>query len=266
MTPITLTKHHGLGNDFLCLVDPPDLPTPEQVRRWCDRRRGVGADGVLTAQRPAGGAAWVMTLWNADGGRAEISGNGIRCLAQAVLRHEGRSPPAEVAIATDAGLRHLQATPSEDPATWSVRVAMGPAKAGPPPSDCLAALGVPVLDQLGVDVGNPHLVVLVDDPAAHDLSVIGPAVAAGYPGGLNVHLVAVVARDRLTLRPWERGAGLTEACGSGACAAAWAAHRWGLVDRTVTVDMPGGQAVVDVGDPVVLTGPASFVATVVVDG
>jgi diaminopimelate epimerase len=262
---LTFTKHHGLGNDFLCAIDPADPVTPDLVRRWCDRRRGIGADGVITAERDGSGRGWVMTLWNADGSRAEISGNGIRCLGQAIVRHLGAPLPLELDIATDAGLRQLTITPTEDPATVQVRVAMGSAKAGPAPSDRWDELGVDVARQAGVDLGNPHLVALVADPDAHDLATIGPAVEADHPDGLNVHLIAVPSRDRITLRVWERGAGITEACGSGACAAAWAAARWGLVDDVVTVDMPGGAATIEVGDPVVLTGPATYVATVLLD-
>jgi diaminopimelate epimerase len=266
MTHLTFTKHHGLGNDFLCAVEPGVPFSPADVVRWCDRRRGVGADGVITAERDTTGTAdWAMVLHNADGTRAEISGNGIRCLGQAVLAHEGRVPPAELSVRTDAGVRDLTVAPTDDPATVLVRVQMGSAKAGPAPSDRLAGLGVTAHHQLGVDLGNPHLVVLVDDPAVHDLGVVGPAVEAAYPEGLNVHLVAVTARDRIVMAVWERGAGLTEACGSGACAAAWAAHRWGLVDETVTVEMPGGAATIEVGDPLVLIGPATHVATVIVD-
>ena len=266
MTSLTLTKHHGLGNDFLCVVEPGIEITADHVVRWCDRRRGIGADGVLAASGvDAGTDRWAMTLWNADGGLAEISGNGIRCLGQAILRSVGSAPPAQLDIDTAAGRRHLGITATGDPATVQVRVSMGSAKPGPAPSDRLADLGVVARSQQGVDLGNPHLVVLVDDPAAYDVATIGPAVEADYPGGVNLHLVSVPARDRMLLRVWERGAGVTEACGSGACAAAWAASRWGLVDPVVSVEMPGGAATIEVGDPLVLTGPASYVATVVVD-
>lgn len=264
MTHVTLTKHHALGNDFLCAVAPSVPVTAAHVVAWCDRRRGLGADGVMTAERGEDGV-WRMVLRNADGSRAEISGNGIRCLGQAIVAAEGRPLPTELAIRTDAGLRQLRVRPTEDPAAVSVRVSMGAAKPGPAPSPVLEGSSVPVLDQLGVDLGNPHLVVRVVDPAAHDLARIGPEVEAGYPDGLNLHVVAIESRQRLTLRVWERGVGLTEACGSGACAAAWAARQWDLVDDVVRVDMPGGSVTVEVADPMVLTGPATFVATVVVD-
>lgn len=264
MTHVTLTKHHALANDFLCAVAPSVPVTAQHVVAWCDRRRGLGADGVMTAERGHDGV-WQMVLRNADGRRAEISGNGIRCLGQAVVAAEGLPLPTELAIRTDAGVRQLVVRATEDPATVWVRVSMGAAKPGPASSSVLEAFGVEVLDQLGVDLGNPHLVVRVDDPAVHDLARIGPGVEADYPDGLNVHLVAVESRQQLRLRVWERGVGLTEACGSGACAAAWAARQWDLVDDVVQVDMPGGSVTVEVADPMVLTGPATFVATVVVD-
>jgi diaminopimelate epimerase len=265
MTPLTLTKHHALGNDFLCAVDPSRPVTPQLAQAWCDRRRGVGADGVLVGQA-AGAGRWTMGLWNADGSRAEISGNGIRCLGQAILAHQGGRAPARLVIDTDAGPRDLALEPTEDPRTLLVRVSMGPARALAHELDgVLAGAGVNALDVVGVDLGNPHVVVRVDDPEAHDLALVGPAVEAGHPGGINVHLMALAGTDRLAMRVWERGVGVTEACGSGACAAAWAAHRWGLVDRVVTVEMPGGAATVEVGDPMVLTGPTTRVAAVVVD-
>lgn len=267
MTSPSFTKHHGLGNDFLCTVEPAAPITPDQVVRWCDRRRGLGADGVIAAERdPDVADRWIMTLWNADGGRAEISGNGIRCLGQAIARHTGTALPVSFDVRTDAGLRRLDLEPTDDPATVQVRVSMGAAKPGPAPSSRLADVGVTAHRQEGVDLGNPHLVVLVDDPLGPDLATVGPAVEAEYADGINVHLVSVPDRDRIVLRVWERGAGLTEACGSGACAAAWAAARWGLVDDVVAVEMPGGTATVEVGDPMVLTGPATYVATVVFDG
>ncbi|MEM9563446.1 MAG: diaminopimelate epimerase [Actinomycetota bacterium] len=284
---LRLTKHHGLGNDFLVVIDPWRPVDGDDAVRWCDRRTGVGADGLIQAV-PIGGPGrldaaeppttnWRMTLWNSDGGRAEISGNGLRCLAQALaerLGHDGADDLA-LAIETDAGpreaivlARSADAVPGED----RVRVGMGKAVDGPGPSDRWGGLGVEVLDQVGVDVGNPHLVGFVD-PATpidgFDMAAIGPPVEADHPGGLNVHVVRVVGRRRIEMAIWERGAGVTQACGSGACAAAWAANRAGLVDGAAGVEvvMPGGAAIVEVlDDEVVLTGPAVRVAEVRVDG
>ncbi|MEM7276122.1 MAG: diaminopimelate epimerase [Actinomycetota bacterium] len=297
---LSLSKHHGLGNDFLIAVDPAWTPGGDEARRWCDRHVGVGADGLLVAtplgDAPTGGPRrhWRMVLWNADGGRAEISGNGIRCLGQAVADTEGLDPSQdqELTIETDAGTRGLLVTAQEPPrstppsttdvgrtrtaSTVQVRAGMGKAVEGPAPSRRWDEVGVPVVDQRGVDLGNPHLVAFVEAASPSeavdvvdrfDMAEVGPVVEADYPGGCNVHLVAVAGPDRLALRVWERGAGVTQACGSGACAAAWAANAAGLVGTEVTVDMPGGSAVVTLTpDEILLTGPAVRVAEVIIDG
>ncbi len=282
--PLALTKHHGLGNDFLVAVDPSRPLDGADATRWCDRREGIGADGLIQAVpivSPADGERrplrYRMTLWNSDGGRAEISGNGLRCLAQALaerLGHDG-GDDLTLTIETDAGTREaivlarpVDAAPGED----QVRVGMGKAVDGPGPSDRWAGLGVEVVDQVGVDVGNPHLVGFVDSTTpvgGFDMAAIGPPIEGDHPGGLNVHVVRVVDRGRIEMVIWERGAGVTRACGSGACAAAFAADRAGLVDGRSGVDvvMPGGAARVEVfDDEVVLTGPAVRVAEVRVDG
>ncbi len=278
---VHLSKHHGLGNDFLVLVDV-DRDTPVDAataRRLCDRRLGVGADGLIrvvpatsaAATGDAGadradGADVAMELRNADGSVAEMSGNGIRCLAQAVARHRGVDT-LDLAVATLAGVRRVRVgpAPEDDPATAWVEVDMGPARPGPQGWE--AALDVAVaLRATTVDLGNPHLVLLVDDPAAVDLPTVGTAAQAGFAQGVNVELVAPVPGrpDVLDLVVWERGVGATSACGTGACAAAHAAHRWGLVGPRVQVAMPGGQVTVTLGAGVQLAGPATFVADVVV--
>ena len=273
MAFLTLTKHHGLGNDFLIAVDPTIPLTPELANRWCDRKRGIGADGLMVAERSTvDPARCTMTLWNADGSRAELSGNGLRCLGQAlVLNADDGSATQTFDVATDAGPRQVVVTPDRGADTWPVTVEMGRAKPGPSPwarwdsliEDGLVAL---VEAELGVNIGNPHLVCRVDDLAAHDLGAIGPRVEADYPDGLNVELIRVESRSALDLAVWERGVGLTEACGSGACAAVWAANQWGLVDNTVAVTMPGGKVEVDiVDDTLQLRGDATFVAVIEVE-
>lgn len=271
--PILLTKHHGLGNDFLIAIEPARPLGPDDAVVWCDRREGIGADGLIQATPSGQPGRWRMTLWNSDGGRAEISGNGLRCLAQALAAHADHDRTTDLALVidTDAGTRNaVVLAHSSDDAAGSDRVTVGMGKAveGPAPSDRWAELGVAVTNQLGVDVGNPHLVGFVDDLDGYDMATIGPVVEADHPGGLNVHLVTVASRDRLEMIIWERGAGVTMACGSGACAAAWTAVRAGLVDPDgVEVVMPGGAARVTVtDDEVVLTGPAVRIGGVRLDG
>ncbi len=187
-----------------------------------------------------------MILWNSDGSRPEVSGNGLRCLGQALALHLGTGEPTTFTVSTDGGVRTLDVEPGDPIA--QVRVDMGPATEAGELSPRWAELGVDVRRQMAIEIGNPHLVALVDDAAAHDVTVVGPAVEADYPNGINVHLIDVIDRSTIRLFVWERGAGYTEACGSGACAAGWAAHAWGLTEASVDVVMPGGSARIDVVD------------------
>lgn len=269
---LRLTKHHGLGNDFLVALadDNPGLePDPAAARHLCDRRRGVGADGLLLGlpAAPGDGADVRMVLLNSDGSRAEISGNGLRCLAQAVLRRAGR-PEGEVVVATDAGPRHLRTVRGDVEGELWVEVDLGAARPGPewvPPAAGRVAPAVRVRSAGTVDLGNPHLVLVVDDPDDVPLDVVGPELESSFADGINVHAVTAVDRGLLRMRVWERGAGITEACGSGAAAAAVTAHGLGVVGERVTVRMPGGEATVELeGGRVRLTGPTQLVAEVVV--
>ncbi|HUF33671.1 MAG TPA: diaminopimelate epimerase [Acidimicrobiales bacterium] len=261
-----LTKHHGLGNDFLVLLDlegtrPIDA---EMARALCDRRRGVGADGLIRVTSGADGADVVMELRNSDGSEAEMSGNGIRCLGQAVARARGVTE-LDLLVATDGGSRRLAVIPGADDRTVSVEVDMGEVREGPARDPDAPAPSPAPLEAVTLDLGNPHLVLLVDDPWAVAIETEGPALEAHHPQGINVEWVAPVAGrpDTIGLRVWERGAGVTEACGTGACAAAHAANRWGLVGKRVTVEMPGGAVeVVLAGDGATLVGPATYVATI----
>jgi diaminopimelate epimerase len=255
---VRLTKHHGLGNDFLVLLDPTgsapvDAPL---ARALCDRRRGVGADGVIVVGPGSHGADVSMVLRNADGGRAEMSGNGIRCLGQAVALDRGVDR-IDLVVATDAGHRALAVGPGPDAHTASVRVDMGPAKVDLEPS-VDPALGRAAL----VDVGNPHLVLLREDLAAVDVRADGPALEASVPGGRNVEWYRTRADGDLELVVWERGAGATEACGTGACAVAAADAAWTGRSGAVQVHMPGGSVEVGLGEALTLTGPSVLVATV----
>jgi diaminopimelate epimerase len=269
-----LSKHHGLGNDFLVLLDERQARAPiidgELARRLCDRHRGIGADGLLHGWRPSPSESApdvdvAMTLYNSDGSRAEMSGNGIRCFAQAVARARGIDAPGRLHVATDAGLRDLQLEAGPDPSTLLVAVDMGAAKAGPVVDDELATT---LVRHATADLGNPHLVILTNGvPRGEALIERGRAAEAHFPEGINVEFIEATGPDRLELTVWERGAGVTEACGTGACAAAWVAHQWGLVGERVTIAMPGGDADVVLGDDdrVTLIGPTVFIADVEID-
>ena len=270
--PPRLTKHHGLGNDFVVVVDP-DASHPvdaDLARALCDRHTGVGADGVLRATpatTPAGGRATRMELRNADGSSAEMSGNGIRCLVQALLLAEPALAP-QVPVLTEAGLRVVTVHERIDAVTHSLSVAMGAARVG---GEALEWAGGDVARALLVDMGNPHLVLdlATAGPAVAaeiDLEAVGEAVNAKVPGGANVHLLTAPGDGAIAIRTYERGVGPTRACGTGACASAVAARAWGLAGDVVPVDMPGGRADVTLGsapdDEIVLRGPTTYVAAI----
>ncbi len=242
---LVLTKHHGLGNDFLILLDTDDryarADQGEMARALCDRRRGIGADGLI---RLAPGLR--MHLHNADGSRAEMSGNGIRCLAQAIIDFGVDGGP-EFEIATDAGPKWVSAVYDNDGPTQSFTVDMGEVRV----TDI-------EMRRAEVDAGNPHLVLLVTDPAAEALEALG----AENPD-VNVEVVRIDDQATVTMRVHERGAGLTQACGTGSCAVAVATRAWGHTGDRLTVRNPGGDLVVDLkGDTALLTGPATYVGRV----
>lgn len=249
MPSLELTKHHGLGNDFLVLLHRSSqiaVDLPAVARALCDRRRGIGADGLIVALTTTDADAR-MVLHNADGSRAEMSGNGIRCLAQA-MADAGWCGDERVVILTDAGARAVDVGPEVERGIRAPRVAMGAAK-------------VTRLDDTDadVDVGNPHLVLRADDLAAIDLLALG----AQHPD-LNVEVIRVDDRANVTMRVHERGAGITEACGTGSCAVVAATVAWGLTGKRVVVHNPGGPLTVevdveDVGDAW-LSGPAQRIA------
>jgi diaminopimelate epimerase len=244
MRTLTLTKHHGLGNDFLVLIDAADEFGAEHealARALCDRHRGVGADGLIRL-----GPYLRMHLRNADGSRAEMSGNGIRCLAQAVVDHGLTAEELEFEIETDAGTKWVRVgeTSGDHVLTREVTVDMGPARIVASDAGTRAE----------VDMGNPHLV-LPDH--GQDLEALGHE----HPD-VNVELIRLEAND-LVMRVHERGVGITQACGTGSCASAAAAQAWGWTGSAVTVQNPGGAVKVELKDETVfLTGPATFVARV----
>lgn len=259
-----LSKHHGLGNDFLvALVDEVPVEGAELARSLCHRTLGVGADGLIFGT-PATDADLTMTLFNADGSAAEISGNGIRCLAQALAMKRGLGS-VELAIATVGGCRKLRLSPGCSRAEVQVSVDMGPVTPGPDlaVNDIVARPTFSVTRAGSGAVGNRHLVIEVDDFAAVDPELDGPAIEARWmPDGMNIHFLRHSGPDEITLVHWERGAGVTQACGSGAVVSAAVAHEWGMVDQGVTVQMPGGSVRVSLGETAVLSGPAVHVADI----
>jgi diaminopimelate epimerase len=254
-----LTKHHGLSNDFLVLLDPDDEIVVDGVmaRAMCDRRTGVGADGIIRATVVAEDALR-MHLRNSDGSPAEVSGNGLRCLAQAAAM-AGLTAGSELVIQTDAGPRAATVVPTERAEVHQVRVDMGTVVLG---AEAPQWAGDGVAAARFADAGNPHLVLLVpDEDAGPDLVDIGEQ-ANEAEGGINVELIRRDGRHDLDMAVFERGAGVTAACGSGACAAAVVARSWDLVGDVTSVHMPGGTAQVEIEDTVWLSGPTVAVAVV----
>ena len=266
-----LFKYHGLGNDFVVLdrrASGRDIDA-DTARALCDRRRGVGADGVL-ALLPSERAAARMVVHNSDGSIAEMCGNGLRCAAKYLLDH-GTGRPERLDVETGAGV--LACAPRWGAAGVElVELSMGPARLVAPnlPSGATGAPfrdapvpGHPGLHGWAVSLGNPHLV-LLDRPLG-DAPTLGPAleVHPGFPDRTNVEFVRVDA-DGLTVVVWERGCGLTQACGTGACAAAAAAMLAGRLapDAWHRVTLPGGdlsiRVAADLSD-VRMLGPATFV-------
>jgi diaminopimelate epimerase len=260
---VHLTKHHGLGNDFLiALVEEVPQRGADFARSWCHRTTGIGADGLIFGT-PTVDADLEMTLFNSDGSYAEISGNGIRCLAQAHFGRHGVGN-AELNILAGGDVRQLRVMSDDGPAT-QIAVDMGAVGDGPHVPSA-TEVGRPGFDVRRVetgDVGNPHVVLEVDDLGSVELPLDGPALEAMWkPEGINVHFLNQSGSDEITLMHWERGAGATAACGSGAVVAATVANRWGLVGDDVRVKMPGGDGRVLVGARATLIGPAVFVARI----
>ncbi len=305
-----LAKWQGLGNDYL-IVEEDALPgplTPDIIGLLCDRHLGVGADGILLHAAPTGavpGAVARMRIFNPDGGEPEMCGNGIRMFA-CYLQKAGMVSESEFVVETLAG--------PVKPCLLSdgmVRVDMGEARfrsanialeaGGTSGSECAATAGdrkddrglvagADVVDSVieagcreyrftFVDVGNPHCVVLVDDPRIFDVAGVGRLIEQHrfFPNRTNVEFVRVEADGSVTMRVWERGVGETQACGTGATAVGAACVRLGLAESPVLVHLPGGDLVIEVGNaenaegrtglamgvtlPVFMTGPAKEVFT-----
>ena len=242
--------------------------TQERIQRLCDRRFGVGGDGVILALPPREGGELRMRIFNADGSEPEMCGNGIRCLARFLADSDGDGPGRQWQIETLAGriVPELQAdgtirvdmgAPFLEPATIPTTLAVG--EAGLPQGQ-LEAAGISFAVG-AAGMGNPHVVIPVDDVAAIDLEGCGAAleVDPAFPARTNVHFVQALSPTHLVMRVWERGAGPTLACGTGACATLVVAHRFGLAERRARIDLPGGPLEIDwdpASDHLFMTGPA----------
>ncbi len=278
--PLTLAKLHATGNDFLVQValdGTSGPPAPDVVAGLCDRHRGVGADGLITIEPGTEGADCVMVLHNADGGRAEMSGNGARCLAW-VAHREGAGDGKRLIVDTDGGRREIDL--ELDPATDAVvhaTVDMGPVTFdpieiplhAPSPFDLEATFHGTTYRGDAAGVGNPHLVLFVEDPATARVTQHGPRLEHDerFPNRTNVEFIALspTEPDALIMRVWERGVGETLSCGTGACASAAVAHHRGLVGDRVVVHVPGGDLTIDLGTTLRLGGPVQHVFDVDVD-
>ena len=252
-------KTHAFGNDFL-LLHRRDLPAPVDAaalaRLVCERHRGLGADGLIVYDTDEGRVS--MQLFNADGSRSEISGNGVRCLAASIARDAKLIPGATVDIDTDAGRKRLELLGARD-GRYTFRAAMG---APERVTRERLAVGGEEVDAVTLRVGNPQCVVL-GEVSERRLQTVASALAVHprFPEGTNVELATVVAPGRVRILIWERGVGPTEASGTGACAAAVAAMQYAGADRDVEVESPGGvQRVEWRDDGLYLTGWAEVVA------
>jgi diaminopimelate epimerase len=276
MTTMHLSKLQATGNDFLvrlALDATSGAPDGETVAALCDRHRGIGADGLITVGAGNNGADFTMTLMNADGGIAQMSGNGIRCLARAVA-DAGLTPGDTLTVDTGGGRRvvHME---REGGVVVAADVDMGPVTFEPARIPLAAASALDLEATVdGIEyrgdaagMGNPHFVCFVGDPATAFVREHGPALEhdSRFPNRTNVEFVALAGPDHLRMRVWERGAGETQSCGTGACAAAAVAHRRELVGRHVRVDVPGGTLSVRLGDTVRLGGPVVHVFDVDID-
>lgn len=275
---IPFRKMHGLGNDFVVLdarVAPlldararPLALSPEATRAVGDRHRGVGFDQLITLE-PAADADLFLRFHNTDGSEAGACGNGTRCAASLVLAETGRD---RISIRTIAGMLG-----AERLADGTVRIDMGPPRLewdAVPLAREMDTLHVPmqadgVSDAACCSMGNPHATFFVEDLDALDIARIGPLLEHDplLPDRANIGFVQVLARDHLRLIVWERGAGLTLACGSGACAALVNARRRGLADARCTVTLPGGDLVIEqrADGHVLMSGPVATSFTGVLD-
>lgn len=262
-------KWHGIGNDFVMLADPGDTLSlsSDTVRRLCDRRTGIGADGVIRIAPGSDGTDLFMDYVNSDGSIGEMCGNGIRCLAL-YARQVGLTDKDELHVGTRSGTKVVWIDGDR------VRVDMGapvfePAKVpvaweGPEALHAKISLEDRTLEAACLGMGNPHAVLFVDEPDEVDVAHLGPQIEWNplFPKGTNTEFIHVDSPTRVRMRVWERGSGETLACGTGAAAGAVAARLLGGTTENMTVVLPGGElelewsGSLDDAKSVFMTGPA----------
>jgi len=273
---LEFTKYHGLGNDFILIdnrASSQPVLTPEQAVHLCDRHIGIGADGVIFALAGTSGTDYTMRIFNSDGSEPEMCGNGIRCLACFLADLDGITKVHSYQIHTLAGVitttleaNRLVTVDMGEPHLLAAEI---PTTLGQPDQ---AVVDFP-LEVAGrswqvtcVSMGNPHCITFVSDVAAVPLEAIGSQFEhhSAFPKRINTEFVQVVRSDYLKMRVWERGAGITLACGTGACASLVAAVLTGRSDRRATVELPGGALQIhwaEADNHLYMTGPAEKVFT-----
>ncbi len=252
------TKMHGLGNDYLYVYGCPENPEKLSVR-LSQRHMGAGSDGMIWIF-PSAVADFQMRIFNADGSEAQMCGNGIRCVGKYVYE-KGYTDKKHLTVETLSGIRDLELFTAGG-RVKKVAVDMGKAEVKP---EILLPVEGETITCTPVSVGNPHAVLFVANAEAAPVSTLGPKLEhhKAFPGGVNVEFVQVLGRNRLRMRVWERGSGVTMACGTGACACAAAAVEKGFCGReeTIAVQLDGGVLEIQVGPENILTmtGPAETV-------
>ena len=281
MNPTRFTKMHGIGNDFVMIDALADPLTEDQLpaisRRVCHRKFGIGADGLILVLRSGQSdmsdkSDFKMRMFNPDGSEAEMCGNGIRCFAKYLYDH-GLTDSERIRVDTLAGVMILDLQ-VEDRCVRAVRVDMGRPQLRRDEIPMAGSGASPVVGEsistdgqayavTALSMGNPHAVIFTEDVSRILLEQVGPNIEnhALFPARTNVHFVQVHAPDELSMRTWERGAGVTLACGTGACASVVASALNGLTGRRVTAHLPGGDLLIEwaADDHVYMTGPAAEV-------
>lgn len=258
----------GIGNDFVMIdliSSPIQCHWSDLAREMCDRKFGVGSDGLILLEKGSGDH-FKMVMFNPDGSESEMCGNGIRCFAR-LAQDQGYLSGDNLSVETGAGLLHLHIHGDNQ-----VRVDMGVARLGPSEIGMSSAGNEPYINQsvnfeglhgTAVSMGNPHLVIFVENVAAIDLPKWGPALehSSLFLNRTNVHFVQVLSPNECIQRTWERGAGITLACGTGACSVAVAGKLNGLLGNSCLIHLPGGDLSLEVQEDlrVFMTGPAETV-------